>query len=329
MQVFYDRMVECFVFKKGGWYKMISYYKTVNGRISGIEEYEEGYWINCIAPTDSEVNFLISEFNIEPELMMASLDEEESSHIDYEDRVTLIMIDSPVMEKSGTNLTYYTMPLSIMITEKNVITISLRKNSIIEEFASGIIRNVRTHHKTHFVLYIMLRLASKYLQYLKQIDKITNQVEQELKKSMKNKELIQLLEVEKSLVYFSSSLKATKVTLEKILRGRFVKLYEEDQELLDDVLIEIKQAVEMSDIYLNILSGTMDAFASIISNNLNIVMKILASITLILSIPTIVSGVYGMNTPNFPLMDYWWAPIVISGIFMVISYIALHKKDMI
>ena len=309
--------------------RVISYYKTINGRISQIDEYEEGCWINCVAPNESEASLLISDFNIEPDFIRASLDEEESSHIDYEDGVTLIMIDSPVVERSGKNLTYYTVPLSIMITPKNVITVSIRQNSIIEEFANGLMRNVRTHHKTHFVLYIMLRLASKYLQYLKQIDKISAHVEQELRKSMKNQELIQLLEVEKSLVYFSSSLKSTKVTLEKIMRGRFVKLYEEDQELLDDVLIEIKQAVEMSEIYLNILSGTMDAFASIISNNLNIVMKILASITLILSIPTIISGIYGMNTPNFPFMDYWWFPLIISGALMLGSYIILKKKDMI
>ena len=308
---------------------MISYYKTINGRISKIDNYEEGCWINCTAPSENEVSFLISEFNIEPEFIRSSLDEEESSHIDYEDGVTLIMIDSPLVEKAGKNLTYYTMPLSIMITPKNVITISLKQNSIIDEFSEGLIRNVRTHHKTHFVLYIMLRLASKYLQYLKQIDKISGHVEQELKKSMRNKELIQLLEVEKSLVYFSSSLKSTKVTLEKIMRGRFVKLYEEDQDLLDDLMIEIRQAIEMSDIYLNILSGTMDAFASIISNNLNIVMKTLASITLIVSMPTIVSGIYGMNTPNFPFMDYWWFPVLASGLLMVGSYIVLKKKDMI
>ena len=155
------------------------------------------------------------------------------------------------------------------------------------------LKGVMTNLKTHFVLHIMLRMATKYLQYLKQIDKISDHVERELRKSMKNQELIQLLDIEKSLVYFSSSLKADEVTLEKIMRGRYIKLYDEDQDLLEDVLIEIKQAIEMSSIYLNILSGTMDAFASVISNNLNIVMKVLASITLIISIPTVISGLYG------------------------------------
>lgn len=308
---------------------MIAYYKTIDSRISKIDKYEDGCWINCVAPTESEVSFLISECNIEPELLRASLDEEESSHIDYEDGVTLIMIDSPVVEKSGKNFTYYTMPLSIMITPKNVVTVSLKQNSIVDEFAEGLMRNAKTYYKTHFALYIILRLASKYLQYLKQIDKISNHVEQELKKSMKNKELIQLMEIEKSLVYFSSSLKSTKVTLEKLMRGKYIKLYEEDHDLLEDLMIEVRQAIEMSDIYLNILSGTMDVFASIISNNLNMVMKILASITLILSMPTIISGIYGMNTPDFPFMDYWWAPIVMSLALMAGSFVILRKKDMI
>lgn len=308
---------------------MITYYRTIKGRISKIDQYEEGCWINCVAPEESEVNYLISEFNIEPEFLRASLDEEESSHIDYEDGTTLIIIDSPVVERSGKNLTYYTMPLSVMITQRNVITVSLRENSVIDEFAEGLMRNVRTDFRTHFVLHIVLRMAGKYLQYLNQIDKISNHVERELRKSMKNKELIQLLEIEKSLVYFSSSLKATNVTLEKIMRGRYIKLYEDDQDLLEDALIEIKQAMEMSDIYLHILSGTMDAFASIISNNLNIVMKILASITLIISIPTVISGLYGMNTPNLPMIQYWWFPLLISGILMAIAGYMLKKRDML
>ena len=141
---------------------------------------------------------------------------------------------------------------------------------------------------------------------------------------MKNKELIQLLEIEKSLVYFSSSLKTTKVTLEKLFRSRFVDHDESDKDLMDDVLIEIKQAIEMTDTYLNIVSGTMEAFASIISNNLNIVMKVLASLTLIISIPTVISGIYGMNTKNFPMMDYWWFPIILSIALMIIAFFILR-----
>ncbi len=308
---------------------MVNYYKTINGRIEEIEKYEKGCWVNCIDPDDDEVEYLIKFLNIPPELMRSALDEEESSHIDNEDGTTLIIIDIPVVEKVSKNITYSTMPIGIMITENNVVTVSLRENPILSELSEGVVRNVMTNYKTHFVFHIMLRMASKYLQYLKQIDKISNRIERELRKSAKNKELNQLLDIEKSLVYFSASLKSNEITLEKIMRGRYIKLYEEDQDLLEDVLIEIKQAVDMAAIYLNILTGTMDVFASIISNNLNVVMKILASLTLIVSVPTVISGIYGMNIDGgMPLDEFWWFPILLSAGLMIVMYIILKKKDM-
>ncbi|QEY33582.1 magnesium transporter CorA family protein [Caproiciproducens galactitolivorans] len=306
---------------------MLSYYKTIDGHITPIPSCEPGCWINCVAPDDAEVNSLISDFNIEPDFFRAAMDEEESSHIDREDSSTLIIIDIPVIEKSGKNITYSTMPVGIIITEKNVITVSTKENPVISEFSEDVVKDVQTNMKTRFILHIMLRVATRYLQYLKQIDKISSFIEKELRKSMKNSELIQLLDIEKSLVYFSSSLKANEITIEKIMRGRVVKLYEEDQDLIEDVLIEVKQAIEMSSIYLNILSGTMDAFASIISNNLNIVMKALASITLMISIPTVISGMYGMNVNGMPVANFWF-PVSLSVICMVISYFILRKKKM-
>ena len=274
---------------------MITYYKTVGDRIEEVKECEQGCWINCIAPEDDEVQYLLDTFKIPPELMRSALDEEESSHIDSEEGTTLIIIDAPVVEKADTNVTYSTMPIGIMITDKNVITVALRENTVLSEFSEGVVKNVITAYKAHFVLHIMLRMATKYLLYLKQIDKINNRIERELRRSAQNKELHQLLDIEKSLVYFSSSLKANELTLEKIMRGRIIKLYDEDQDLLEDVLIEIKQAVDMAAIHLNILTGTMDVFASIISNNLNVIMKIQASLTLLVSVPTVISGFYGMK----------------------------------
>ena len=164
---------------------------------------------------------------------------------------------------------------------------------------------------------------------LVEIDKIINRIERELRRSAKNKDLNQLLDIEKSLVYFSSSLKSDEITLEKIMRGRHIKLYEEDQDLLEDVLIEVKQAVDMAGTYLNILTGTMDVFASIISNNLNTVMKIQASLTLLVSVPTVISGIYGMNiVGGLPFDQVWWFPIIFSLILMIIMYLILKKKDM-
>ena len=308
---------------------MISYYKTVVNRITQIKNYEPGCWINLVEPKDEEVNNLIETFNIEPEFLKASLDKEEASHIDHEDGITLIIIDTPIVEKHDGNLTYSTTPLSIMITSQNVITISVKDNPIITEFVDGAVRNIYTNFKTQFVLHIMLRMAGKYLQYLNQIDKLTHHTEYELRKSMKNKELIQLLEIEKSLVYFSTSLKSNNITLEKLMRGKYVKLYDEDQDLLEDVIIEIKQGVEMADIHINILSSTMDAFASIISNNLNIVMKVLTSITLIMTIPTIVSGIYGMNNEGIPFMDIWWFPFLLMTILTILSIFLLKRTKLL
>ena len=308
---------------------MISYYKTINGHITKIEKYELGCWINCVAPKDEEVTSLIKNFNIEPELFRASLDEEETSHIDMEEGTTLITIDTPIVEKDDKNITYLTVPLSLMITQDNVITVSLRENPIINEFAEGVVRDVHTNLKTQFVLFIMLKTATKYLQYLNQIDRISNQVEKELRKSMRNKELIQLSEIEKSLVYFSASLKSTNATLEKIMRGRYIKLYEEDQELLEDVLIEFKQAIEMSNVYLNILYRTMESFSSIISNNLNNVMKTLTSITILIAIPTLISGIYGMNNPGIPGMEQTWVPFILMVVLTLITAWWLKKTDLL
>lgn len=306
---------------------MLTYFKTMEGHISEIPACEPGCWINCVAPNDDEINSLISDFNIEPDFFRAAMDEEESSHIDSEDNCTLVILDIPMVEKTGKNITYTTTPLGIILTEKNVITVSTRENSILNEFSEDVVKGVQTHLKTRFILQLMLRIASKYLQYLKQIDKISNFVEMELRKSMKNSELIQLLDIEKSLVYFSSSLKGNEITIEKIMRGRVIKLYEEDQDLLEDVLIEVKQAIEMSSIYLNIMSGTMDAFASVISNNLNIVMKVLASITLLISIPTVITGIYGMNVTGLPVPSFWF-PVALSGVCMGVAYFILRKKNM-
>lgn len=293
-----------------------------------IPECEPGCWINCVAPDDREINSLISDFNIEPDFFRAAMDEEESSHIDHEDQNTLIVIDIPVVEKEGKSITYTTMPLGIIITERNVITVSIKDNPVVGEFAQGLVRGVQTNLKTRFVLHIMLRVASRYLQYLKQIDKISNYVETELRRSMRNAELLQLLSIEKSLVYFSSSLKGNEITLEKIMRGRVLKLYEDDQDLLEDVLIEVKQAIDMSNIYLNIVNGIMGASSSVISNNLNTVMRHLVSVVLLAALPMTIFGLYGMNVKGIPLPQFWF-PLALAVVLTGGLYIFLKKKKML
>ena len=307
---------------------MIRYFKTVNSRIRQLDDIEDGCWIDVVNPDEKEIISLFQDFSLEPDFLRAALDEEESSRIDTEVGHTLIILDAPDAAKNGAEVSYYTLPLGILVTPRHVLTVSLKENAIISEFAEGVVKGVETGLRTRFVLHIMLRMATRYLQFLKQIDKVSSLLEKQLRKSMKNKELIQLLDVQKSLVYFSTSLKSDETTLEKLMRGRYIKLYEDDQDLLEDVLIEIKQAIEMSSIYLNILSGTMDAFASVISNNLNIVMKVLASITIVISIPNIIAGFYGMNVQGLPLTQFFWFPIALSAGLMAIVGLVLHKKVM-
>lgn len=305
---------------------MLTFYKTVDSHIKPLTGPEAGCWLNVVNPTEEEIHRLTGEFGIEQNLVRAALDEEESSRIDQEGSHTLLIVDMPVAEKTENSVSFSTIPMGIILTDTCIVTVCLKENTVMTEFAQGLVKNVQTAMKTRFVLIILLRLAARFLLYLRQIDKVSNYIEKQLHGSLKNKELIQLLDLEKSLVYFSTSLKANEITLEKILRGRVIKLYEEDQELLEDVLIEVKQAIEMSNIYSSILSGTMDAFASVISNNLNNVMKILTSITVVLAIPTIVFSFYGMNTRlPFP---YYWVPLAISAVGMAVTGFLLYRKKM-
>lgn len=290
---------------------------------------QEGCWISAISPNADEIDYMINELKIDPDFVRSSLDEEESSRIENEDNQTLVIVDIPflIKEKNDT-IVYTTRPIGIIIMECYVVTICLNDNALIQDFSKGYARNIQTQLKTRFLLSLLLRAATQYLQYLKQIDKISSDVEGQLHKSMKNKELIQLLGLEKSLVYFSTSLKANEITLEKILRGRILKMYDEDQDLLEDVLIEVKQAIEMSNIYSSILSGMMDAFASIISNNLNIVMKVLTSITILMAIPTMIFSFYGMNVDGLWLAQYAWFPFAISGVLTLAVAGVLVKFNM-
>ena len=313
---------------------MLEFYKTFGTETKKIDKPEPGSWISAIAPTEEEKNYLIEEMGILPEFVKSSLDAEESSHIDYDEdyNQTLVIVDYPSAEEvedgyDKNMLQYTTLPLGIVIMKGYVVTISLYENVKIDEMAQGRIKGVNTDLKTRFLLLLLLRISQRYLIYLRQIDRISSRTEQRLHKSMQNKELIQMLGLEKSLVYFSTSLKTDEITLNKIMRGKAIKLYDEDQDLLDDVLIEFHQAIEMCNIYSNILSGTMDAFASVISNNLNIVMKVLTVITIVMAIPNIIFSFYGMNVAGLPFPQ-WWFPTGLAIVACIIATIIFIKKDM-
>lgn len=306
---------------------MINFYTYTNGKMSLTDEYSVGCWVSVVSPTPQEIKELIEDYGIDSGFVKSSLDEEESSRIEREDDQTLIIIDTPVSstDKDDTKI-FYTMPMGIIITETNVFTVSLNNAQILEEAVRGTIRNLRPEFKTRFVLQLLLRIAAMFLYYLKQIDKISSLAEQQLHNAMKNELLMQLLALEKSLVYFSTSLKANEATIEKIFRGRVMKLYDEDQDLLEDVLIEMKQAIEMANIYTGILSSMTGSFSSIISNNLNIVMWRLTIVTIIMQIPNMIFGFYGMNTAGLPIPYTWFPSALAVAVTAIAAFILLKWK---
>ncbi|MCR4431852.1 MAG: magnesium transporter CorA family protein [Tepidanaerobacteraceae bacterium] len=318
---------------------MLTIYKTVeNGELKNMSNFDKGCWIHILNPTDEEVSHAAQTLSLPAETIKYALDEEESSRIDYDDNYVLIIIKIPVV----TNDIYDTLPLGIIITEDCFVTVCLNDNPIMDEFIKIRQRDFYTYKKTRFLLQMLFKTAVYYLRYLKQIDKKSEEIERKLHQSMKNEELIQLLKLEKSLVYFTTSLKANEIVMEKLLKSRLLKglhvpmnsgllkMYEEDEDLLEDVITENKQAIEMSEIYSSILSGTMDAYASVISNNLNIVMKFLTSITIVLSIPTLIASLYGMNVPiPFQQSSFAFAGILIASfVISLVTVIAFIRWKM-
>lgn len=307
---------------------MISFFKTAGSSIRAVDEYEPGCWINMINPTEEEILTACRCAQAEPVFVKAALDDEETSRIESEDDQTLIIVDVPMAEKDedGT-IVFSTLPLGVVLTQNGIITVALKETSVISDFTGGVIRGADTTQKTRFLLMIMLRAANRYLFNLRQIERASNRSEDELYKSQRNQEIMLLLSLEKSLVYFSASLKSTEATLEKLLRGRIIKLYDEDQDLLEDVIIEFKQAIEMADIYTHTLNSTMDAYASIISNNMNQIMKVLTLMTIFMEIPNIVFAYYGMNVIGLPVATAFF-PIIVSAAGIVIVWRILKRKNL-
>ncbi len=310
---------------------MLQIYKSLDTGIVILDQIEDGAWINLVNPNPQEILHISSSLNIPVEHIKAALDEEERSRIEVDEGCTIVLIDIPVPKSDQKDVgIYYTIPLGIIITEHHIVTVSLKENYVINDFIERKTKTFYTYKKTRFLLQILYKTSKVYLQDLRHIDRTSDKVESKLHKSLKNQELIQLLELEKSLVYFSTSLKSNEMVLEKIQRFDLVKMYPEDAELLEDVIIENKQAIEMANIYSNILTGTMDAYASVISNNLNIVMKFLTSVTIILAIPTMVASFFGMNVAN-PLENIPHAFAIIflfTMFFSVILALTMVRKQM-
>ena len=311
---------------------MLEIFKTIDDTLFKLEEIEDGAWISLVDPTTEELDLIEDELGVDRDFLRAALDEEESARLESENDQVLILVDTPYVEKTDDRIIYETLPLGIIITDSNIITICLKNSIVLDQFEKNSIRTFYTYKKYRFLYQILYKNAQRYLLYLRQIDKMSNYIETQLHQSMKNKELMQLMDLEKSLVYITTSLKANQVVLEKILRLNVIKKYSEDEDLLEDVIIENKQAIEMANIYSGVLRGTREAFASIISNNLNIVMKLLTSITILMAIPTMFSSFYGMNLLNLPFEGSpfgFWIVLGISVLTSAIVGFVLVKKDLI
>lgn len=315
---------------------MVKMYNTdiKTNELKEVKEYKKGTWINLVSPTEEEIKEVCKHAKIKDQFIKDALDIEEKARIDKEedDNTILFVVDVPIIEKEEGSDMYSTMPIGMIVVRDDFfITVSLRENKIIEDFEKGKIKNFQTYKKTRFIFQILYLNASYYLNYLKQINKETEIAESILKSSMRNKELLKMLSLEKSLVYFATSLKSNELVMEKTLRGKIIKLYDEDEDILEDAITENKQAIEMAQIYSNILNGTMEAYASIISNNLNGVMKTLTSITIILAVPTMISSFWGMNV-NLPFEHETYGfliMIILAIITTLIVTVWLNKKNML
>lgn len=313
---------------------MIQIYKSLSendGTLKKIDSLEPGCWVNIIAPSQEELLLISKKTGVPLEFLKASLDDEETSRIEIEGDFILIIVDIPFTEMEDNSLTYDTYPLAIIHTKNELITVCLKNSKVLTDFSSNKVRNFYSFKKSRFILQILNRVSTYYLLYLRQIDKKSIMIEKRLHKSMKNRELVQLHSLSKSLVYFSTSLKSNEITLEKMLKLDVIQRYEEDKDVLEDVIIENKQAIEMTEIYSNILGSTMDFFASVISNNLNIVMKFLASVTILMSALTVISGIYGMNFDYIPLLHHpngFFIVMTLSIILCGVIAFILYKKDM-
>ena len=308
-------------------------FKTEDGKMHEKFDLQPGCWIALTNPTASEIMEIADAYQIDPDHIKAPLDEEERSRIEVEDEYTLILVDIPSIEERYGKDWFVTIPLAIITNKDVLITVCLEDNPILTSFMDGRVRDFHTFMKTRFILQILYRNATQYLQYLRIIDRKSEVIERKLHQSQKNEELIELLELEKSLLYFTTSLRSNEVVLEKLMRIEKIKKYPEDTDLLEDVIIENKQAIEMANIYSGVLSGTMDAFASVISNNQNLVMKFLATITAVMSIPTMVASFYGMNvnTKGMPFADSPHGFFVVIGLAVVLSLLVAYlfnKRDM-
>ena len=304
-----------------------------NQDVKKINSIEDNCWINLIKPTADEIKKVVDTLGIDEDLITKVLDAEELPRIEKNDNATLVVVDCPYMIDDSQKNKYTTYPLGIIIcNDLHVVTISLIEFDILKDFEKGLVKTFYTYKKSRFLIQILMKIASSYLKVLNIVNKDIEDKEKVLYHSTNNKDLVELLNIEKTLVYFITSLKANDLVLEKLSKGNVIGMYEEDMEILEDTIIENKQGIEMCSIYKEILSTITDTYATIVSNNLNVAMKFLAGITIVLAIPTMISSFLGMNVKlgDFSRSGYAFSFICFISLVVAI-FVAwlLKKKDML
>ena len=308
---------------------MLEVFKHNNGHLEddlSIATAEKGSWINVVNPDSDDLQIVSMVTEIPTDVLKMALDTEERSRVEIEDDYVFVVINIPIILETDS---YDTLPLGVFITPDFIVTVCLQETDVMKAFTQNKYPLFYTFKKTRFLFQILFRTATLFLRYLQQINHCTDDIESILRHSMRNREFFMLLELQKSLTFFASALRGNGAVMEKLLRLRrnqslhhLLKLYEEDEDLLEDVIIENKQAIEMVEMYSNILMNMSDTFASIISNNLNIVMKFLASITIILSVPTTIFSLWGVNVP-LPFQENEWGFFLVITIAMICSAVAV------
>ena len=313
---------------------MINIYRTDDRIIREMEAFEPGAWINLTAPTLEECADISERFGMDIEDVRAALDDEESSRISIEDDYTLILVDIPSAETRNNRHTYTTIPLGILLTEEVVVTVCAEETAVLRTFIEQRVREFSTKKQMRFTYQILYNTAMVYQSLLRSIDRKRTEIEERIDQNTEDVDLVDLHELESNLVYFATSLRANGVVLDRLSRYGRLRKYSEDLELLEDVVIENRQAIEMTQIYRDIINGTRELMSTVINNRLNNAMKYLAAITIVMSIPTIISGMWGMNVSAewMPLSDTPYGFGILSlatAIICAVAMLILKKRKML
>ena len=305
-----------------------------NKNLIELETIEKGCWIDLAKPTEEEIQKVLKSTNVDEMLLRSALDEEETSHIDTEEDQILLSINMPITEKNRKGKLYTTMPIGILVVRDDyIITISSVSFSLLDMLnrKRTIVGEIATYKKSRLAFQLLYITSVEFLRYLTYISKDMEIFEDSLTRSMKNNELLKLINYQKSMIFFNTALKTNQSVMERLRRGKFIKLYEEDEDILEDAVIENRQAMEMATTYGDILNGMTDIFGTVVSNNLNNVMKFLTSITLIISIPTLIASVLGMNV-TFPFSTNvygFYGTVAFTILVTIIVTIWLKRKDLL